>query len=159
MPFDNKKVEGLLRVVQELNQSVVLVGKAIKPQTTAELIDPLWLEKNVRHVDSLPYAWLLPHCSVMVCHGGAGVVHAALRAGNSIVVAPLMGDQFTFGRLVEAKGLGAQAGQTNMNAMTLEDFKLALEKALTCTEAAGSVGKNIQSQEPGVKKLVGILTK
>jgi UDP:flavonoid glycosyltransferase YjiC (YdhE family) len=158
MPFDGDKVEGLLAVIRELNQKVILVGKALKPPDTMNSLDPVWIESHVRHVDNLPYAWLLPYCSVMVCHGGAGVVHAALRAGNSIVVSPLMGDQFTFARLLEAKGLGAQAGQGNLNSMTIDEFRTGLRKALNCTDAAASVGKRIQQKGEGVKKLVDILS-
>ena len=35
---------------------------------------------------AVPHAWLLPKCAALVCHGGAGTVHAALRAGVPTVV-------------------------------------------------------------------------
>lgn len=156
MPHDASKVEGLLQVVQDLNQRVVLVGKALTLPDTLEKSP--WIQQNVRHVDGLPYAWLLPHCSVMVSHGGAGVVHATLRAGCANVVSPLMGDQFAHAKLLEAKGLGAQAGHT-MNRMTKEEFQSALEKALKCTDAASSLGVKIRNEKDcGVGKFVQILS-
>ena len=39
-------------------------------------------------------------------HGGAGVLHSTLRAGIPAVIAPLMGDQFAWARLVDARYLG-----------------------------------------------------
>ena len=155
MPYDAEKVQGLLNVVQELEQRVVLVGKALTLPESLEKIE--WIEQNVRHVDGLPYAWLLPQCSVMVSHGGAGVMHAALRAGCACVISPLMGDQFVHAKLLEKKGLGAQAGQS-MNSMTMEEFKSALEKALQCRDTASALGAQMRNKENyGVEKLVKIL--
>lgn len=156
MPYDPSKVVGLLKVVQDLNQAVILVGKALKLPESTETVDSTWVEQNVRHVDVLPYAWLLPRCSVMVCHGGAGVVNATLRVGIPIVISPLMGDQFTFAKLLEAKGLGSQAGN-HMNTMTQDEFKAALEKAMKCKEAAATTGLKIQSWPNGVDTLYRIL--
>mmetsp|Transcript_19797 Transcript_19797/g.36959 ORF Transcript_19797/g.36959 Transcript_19797/m.36959 type:complete len:443 (-) Transcript_19797:114-1442(-) len=160
MPYDKKKVKELIEVIKELDQKVLLVGNALKlPDDTSTLdtIEAAWMQEHVRHIDSLPYAWLFPYCSVMVCHGGAGVVHAALRAGIPLVVSPVLGDQFTFAKLLEAKGLGAQAGE-NMNVMTKEQFKAALEKALGCRDLASSVGKSTCEHDPGALKLAEILT-
>lgn len=112
----------------------------------------LWMKENVCHVYSVPYAWFLPHCSVLVCHGGAIAVHVGLRAGAAIV----MGDQFTFAKLLEAKGLGAQAG-SSMNAMTQRDFQSALEKALGCVDATSAVGARIRQRGLAVDELVNII--
>ena len=144
MPYDAGKVEGLLNVVQEQDQRVVLVGKALTLPESLEKTD--WIRQNVRHVNGLPYAWLLPRCSVMVSHGGAGVMHAALRAGCACVISPLMGDQFVHAKLLEKKGLGAQAGQS-MTSMTMEEFRKALEKALQCTDAAAALGATMRRKE------------
>jgi UDP:flavonoid glycosyltransferase YjiC (YdhE family) len=44
---------------------------------------------------------------MMLCHGGAGVVHATLlRAAIPLVISLLMGDQFFFAKLVQAKNIG-----------------------------------------------------
>ena len=42
----------------------------------------------------------------MFSHGGAGVLHSTLRAGVPAIVAPLVGDQFVFAKLIEARDLG-----------------------------------------------------
>jgi UDP-N-acetylglucosamine:LPS N-acetylglucosamine transferase len=107
------------------------------------------------HVDALRFAWLLPKCSVVVCHGGAGVINSILCAGIPLVISPpLMGDQFTFAKLLEAKGLGSQARQY-LNTM----FKSSLEKTMKCKGAAAIIiGLKIQSwPTTGVDKLYQIL--
>jgi UDP:flavonoid glycosyltransferase YjiC (YdhE family) len=56
---------------------------------------------------SVPHAWLLPRCAALVCHGGSGTVHAALRAGTPALVCAVdtsASDQaFWGGRLVAAR--------------------------------------------------------
>jgi hypothetical protein len=64
---------------------------------------------------------------LIACHGGAGAVHAGLRAGTAIIVSPLMGDQVIFAKLLESKYLGAQAGSsmatvTKEGSRTQKDF-------------------------------------
>ena len=44
------------------------------------------------------YSCLLPRCSAMVHHGGAGTVAAALRAGIPSVICPLHFDQYMWVR-------------------------------------------------------------
>jgi UDP-N-acetylglucosamine:LPS N-acetylglucosamine transferase len=110
------------------------------------------------HVDALRFAWLLPKCSVVVCHGGAGVINSILCAGIPMDISPpLMGDQFTFTKLLEAKGLGSQARQ-HLNTITNNKFKSSLEKTMKCKEAAAITCLKIQSlPTTGVDKLYQIL--
>ena len=48
----------------------------------------------------------LPRCRCMLSHGGAGVLHSTLRAGIPAIIAPLIGDQFVFAKLIDARELG-----------------------------------------------------
>lgn len=43
---------------------------------------------------SVPYLWLLPHCSVAIHHGGSGTTAACLRAGTPQIICPFVLDQF-----------------------------------------------------------------
>jgi UDP:flavonoid glycosyltransferase YjiC (YdhE family) len=52
---------------------------------------------------SVPHGWLFARCAAVVCHGGAGTVHAALRAGAPTVVLsvePVSDQAFWGARLV-----------------------------------------------------------
>src|SRR3712207_485821 len=57
--------------------------------------------------DALPISTVLPRCSVAVHHGGAGTVHAAVRAGVVSVTVPFLADQPFWGALLHRRGLGA----------------------------------------------------
>lgn len=47
------------------------------------------------HVERyLPQVAILPHCDVMVCHGGSGTLVGALAAGLPMLIIPLDGDHF-----------------------------------------------------------------
>jgi hypothetical protein len=86
------------------------------PSSTSSLYT--YLQDNVYHVHSIPYAYLLSRCAVMVCHGGAGTVHACLRAGIPCIISPILGDQFAWGALVQAKGLGLMLSRSPSECIT-----------------------------------------
>ncbi len=56
--------------------------------------------------ETVPHAWLLPQCSVVVHHGGSGTTAAALRAGIAQVTVPAMMDQFQWAERVAWLDLG-----------------------------------------------------
>lgn len=156
MPYS--QVTLILKALKRVNQPAILIGKALELKSEEEDDDGLfeWVESNVLQADSLPYAWLLPQCQMMLSHGGAGVTHATLRAGIPPVISPFMGDQFFFAELVSQKGLGARAGQTLPTA-TEDNFVSAMEKAMQCVEAAKKFGQHIQAQPSGVDNLITLL--
>lgn len=82
MPFE--RVEEVMLAVKELKEKVILVGGVKLPQVSDED------SGNFFHIDSVPYPWLLPQCSMMLSHGGAGVLNATLRAGIPPVISPLV---------------------------------------------------------------------
>ena len=123
MPF--RRVQIVLEALRKLNRRAVLVGETLRPPSDDE--DNNNNNLLYHHVSSIPYSFLLPKCSMMICHGGAGVVHACLRAGIPCLISPLMGDQFSFAALVEAKGLGVQCG-TKLSTLTCQDIVEAVRR-------------------------------
>jgi UDP:flavonoid glycosyltransferase YjiC (YdhE family) len=61
-------------------------------------------EGEVFHLGWAPHHRLLPHCSAMVLHGGAGTVHAALRGGVPAMVLPFIMEQRLWGNLLARAG-------------------------------------------------------
>jgi vancomycin aglycone glucosyltransferase len=57
-------------------------------------------------IDSVSHVRLFPRLAGVVHHGGAGTTSAAMRAGVPQLVVPHFADQFHFGGLVEALGIG-----------------------------------------------------
>ena len=77
--------------------------------TTGRDADPAELgplPANVHAERWVPQADVMPHASVMVCHGGFGTVRAGLAAGIPLAVLPLFADQPYNAARVEALGAG-----------------------------------------------------
>ncbi|KAG8099980.1 hypothetical protein GUJ93_ZPchr0013g35610 [Zizania palustris] len=58
-------------------------------------------------VDNIPHDWLFLQCKAVVHHGGAGTTAASLKAACPTTIVPFFGDQFFWGSMVHARGLGA----------------------------------------------------
>ena len=78
---------------------VVTVGRQIDP---AELGPQ---PANVRIERFIPQALLLPHCDVVVSHGGSGSVIGALAHGLPMVLIPMGADQLLNGARCDALGV------------------------------------------------------
>ncbi|CAJ1959673.1 unnamed protein product [Cylindrotheca closterium] len=168
MPYS--QVTLILKALKRLDggqHRAILIGKALelpKPEDKNEDDDhdhdddglSAWVQTNVLQAYSLPYAWLLPQCQMMLSHGGAGVTHATLRAGIPPVISPLMGDQFFFAELLQSRGLGARAGQS-LSTATEDDFVQAMEKAMGCVDSAKQFGEEVRNQPLGVDNLMNLL--
>ena len=53
--------------------------------------DGLDIPDNVLQLDAVPHDWLLPQCSAVVHHGGAGTTSAGLLAECPTLVVPFFG--------------------------------------------------------------------
>ena len=42
---------------------------------------------------TVAHSWLFPQCSIVISHGGAGTVHAALLAGCACITLPALPDE------------------------------------------------------------------
>lgn len=186
MMFSNPKM--LWRALQILNVRAVLVGSCLCWKDAKDMADDFiddtaaknqldranpvsnvpspsslitFLEANVHCVSSIPYAYLLPHCAVMFCHGGAGVVHACLRAGIPCVVAPVLGDQFAWGELLHARGLGLKLPRP-LSDLTTQDVVDAIGTVLQDDTSDDHSGDNngkhcIYSRNSGIRERCRIL--
>lgn len=152
MPFG--KVVTVVEALHKTKRPAILVGSAMigvleKIQTEHNDSDEFvgWVRKNIKCVTSVPYGWLLPKCSMMFSHGGAGVLHATLRAGIPSVISPLIGDQFLFADYVQAKGWGVRASKS-LGALTKTDIMESIQKAELCQNACEVLGSEMTTGEP-----------
>jgi hypothetical protein len=167
MPFHQAEI--VLDALERLDQKAVLVGNALRVPNNNSHHHPH--RSKVFTIASVPYAYLLPRCSMMLCHGGAGVVQACLRAGIPCLVSPIMGDQFAFGQLVQAKGLGTLCGSSGGSSatttstkrsdklLTCEDIVQAIKRARLCRHKCQELGEQIRrgERQSGVQKLVDLM--
>ncbi len=91
----------VLQALAQTDQRAVLLSGWDTPAQTG-------MNGNIFQSDSIPHDWLLPRCSAVLHHGGAGTTAAGLRAGIPAIVVPHMGDQPFWGQRVAALGVGPQ---------------------------------------------------
>jgi len=154
MPFG--QVDVVLEALQAAGKQAVLVGDALKVPDDGSAAS-LWAASHVCQVAAAPYAWLLPRCGMMLSHGGAGVVNATLRAGIPPVVTPLMGDQFFWAALLEARHVGVRAGSSLGAGLCTEDLVEGIRRAQACLPGAQAVGEAMRAKPTGSQALVRIL--
>ncbi len=100
---------------------------------------------DVLAVPEVDHDVVLPRAEVAVHHGGAGTVHAALRAGTPSVVVPFAADQAFWGAAVAARGLGpAPVPSTKLSRGRLQP---ALERALTQRAHVAQVGARVRAED------------
>eukprot|EP00980_Cylindrotheca_fusiformis_P014588 scaffold3955_cov160-Cylindrotheca_fusiformis.AAC.8 len=135
MPFRQFTV--LMEALMELDEPTLLVGAHFQFRSCPSRFHSFVFDNpKVYRAVYIPYAYVLPKCSMMLCHGGAGVVHACLRAKIPCIVHPIMaGDQFFFASLLEHKNLGVQCCANNHSSngkavvLTNEDILRAVQRA------------------------------
>jgi len=69
-------------------------------------LDRIAMPASIHVIDAAPHDTLFPRMAAVVHHGGAGTIHAGLRAGRPTLVCPLGMDQPFWGRRVHALGCG-----------------------------------------------------
>jgi len=88
---------------------------------------PLRIAPNARLVEWVSYERTMPHCDVVVCHGGHGTVARALSSGCAVVVVPAGGDMNENAARVEWAGVGVRLPRRMVGARGLS---LAVGRAL-----------------------------
>ncbi|VAH82216.1 unnamed protein product [Triticum turgidum subsp. durum] len=102
MPLDDeKKVTAIiLDALREMGQ------RGIISRGWGDLGSFSEVPADVFILEDCPHDWLFPRCTAVVHHGGAGTTAAGLIAGCPTTVVPFFGDQFFWGEIVHARGVG-----------------------------------------------------
>jgi len=112
---------------------------------------------EVCFVQEAPHAWLLPQCSLMVHHGGAGTSQAALRAGIPSVLTPIYADQFLHVKNLHnlKVGIGFEKSLKELSPRLIAD---AIEASLQCSLRARRLGIKVRNEaDSGVKDAARII--
>jgi UDP:flavonoid glycosyltransferase YjiC (YdhE family) len=92
--------------------TAALLGLADLPvrvlASTNRRTPPIAVPSNARLVDWLSYERTMPHCDVVVCHGGHGTVARALASGCVVVVVPAAGDMNETAARLDWAGVGVR---------------------------------------------------
>jgi len=79
------------------------------------------------HVENyVPQSLLLPHCSAVICHGGAGTTLNALAVGLPLLMLPQGADQYVMSDLVQSAGAGLVLAPADVSPSTIRAAVLML---------------------------------
>ncbi len=84
------------------------------------------LASNTHVENYVPQSLLLPHCSAVICHGGAGTTLGSLALGLPLLILPQGADQYVIGDLVLAAGAGLLLTPPEVNPSSVTANILAL---------------------------------
>lgn len=82
---------------------------------------PADLPAGVRHVDFVPFGWLVPRAAALVHHGGIGTLSQGLAGGVPQVVMPMGFDQLDNAARVERLGVGRGIARSKFRGPLLAD--------------------------------------
>ena len=148
----NRDAEKIDRVVRDAlmgtgQRGIVLSGwsKAYHPASN-----------DLLYFEAVPHDWLLPHCKMIIHHGGAGTTSAGLRSGIPSIVVPFTADQPFWGRRVHAIGAGPKPILVrNLSVKNLTCAILAAEDE-SLRNRAQVIGQGIRS-EAGVHRAIDVI--
>jgi hypothetical protein len=121
---------------------VVTVGQDQDPSVLAPI------PRNARVERYIAQATLLPKCSAVVHHGGAGTTFGCLTQGVAQVVIPQGADNFINAAMVERAGAGVTLLPDNVNPVAIRDAVTSVIRESRFAEAARTIADEIASM-PG----------
>ena len=141
----------VLAGLRELPATVVVtVGRSLDPQR----FDPQ--PANVHIERYVPQSLLLPHCDLVVNHGGSGSVIGALSHGLPLVVLPMGADQLPNAERCEQLGVGVVLDAVRVTPRSVRDATSALLRDAHAREAAERIRDETASL-PGPEASVPML--
>jgi UDP:flavonoid glycosyltransferase YjiC (YdhE family) len=114
------------------------------------------LPRNVHVENYIPQSLLLPHCSVVICHGGPGTTLSSLARGLPLLILPQGADQYVIGNLVLAAGVGLLLAPPDVTPSTIRANVLALLDGPAHREGARRLQREIAAM-PGLEEAVRLI--
>jgi UDP:flavonoid glycosyltransferase YjiC (YdhE family) len=146
---NRQEIDAIVRQAldQTGNRGIILSGwSQVKSPSSEQII----------YLDAVAHDRLLPHCKMIIHHGGAGTTSAGLRAGIPNVIIPFTADQPFWGRRVHTVGAGPVP--IPVKKLSTQRLVQAIREAETgvCREQAQSSGQKVRSED-GVGKAIGLI--
>jgi len=144
-----ERIHGIVRgaLKRTNNRGIILSGwSEIKDRS----------DNDVMYLNAVPHDWLLPRCTMVVHHGGAGTTSAGLRAGIPNIVVPFTADQPFWGRRVHTIGAGPKPiPVTRLSVAKLTQAMVAADEDAVRGQAQ-ALGLALRGEE-GVKQSVNLI--
>lgn len=128
---DTSMFRGVVDGLSDLDVDVLItIGSGNDPASVGPVPDSVHVERYVSH------SLLLAHCSVVICHGGAGTTLDSLARGLPLLVLPQGADQYVLADLVLASGTGRRLAPVEVTSSTVRSNVLTLVADPTYRRAA-----------------------
>lgn len=139
----NQDAAKIDRVVREAlrqtgHRGVILSGWSdLKNESSEEFL----------YLDAVPHTWLLPRCTMVIHHGGAGTTSAGLRAGIPNIVIPHTADQPFWGNRVHHIGAGPRP--ISLKKLSVENLTRAIAEGNSpaIRKRAQAIGQALRSED------------
>jgi hypothetical protein len=128
---------------------VVTVGR----NNPSDWLDPV--PANARVEQFIPQAALLPHCDVVVSHGGSGTLLSALGAGLPQVLVPQGADNFLNAERCQATGVGRVVRPGEVSPDALRTAVRSVLDTPAYREAAGRLAAQIERMPEPAEVVAG----
>jgi UDP:flavonoid glycosyltransferase YjiC (YdhE family) len=139
----NRDLDLFTRVIDALRDEpvalVVTVGAPNDPAALGPQPDSIVIRRYI------PQAELLPHCALVVTHGGAGTVLGALAHGLPLLIVPQGADQYANADAIVAAGAGHRLGRDDTTVAAIRDSVRSLLDDPRHRQAAERVQAEIRS--------------
>jgi len=144
--FFSIRTDVLARIVEALRREPVRVLLAHGVSDPARLgsVPRHWLVRRY-----FPQAAVLPHCDLIICHGGHNSVTEALTFGVPLLVGPFSSDQFGSAADVEKFGLGAVFDPNTSSEREIRDL---LHIARLAKPMVATIGERLR-EVPGAERV------
>lgn len=142
-------LEMFLTALDDLAVSVICT-------TGDDALPPPVTSQNVRVETYVPHSTILPHCRVLLCHGGFNTVMGALCHGVPVVCVPLGADQYYNAQRCEELGAGIGLDREGLSAATIRDAVATVLDEPRFAAAALKIRSEIEGL-PGPGEVSGVL--
>lgn len=119
IPLPNKMIDCINYLITCSNERIIIC-KGWSKISNLESSDRLLV------IDSINHELLFPQCSVIIFHGGAGTLSAALKAGCPTIIVSIFADQPTWGKIIHKNKLGYHIPIKKLTCLSLTEAILQL---------------------------------
>lgn len=152
--FYNRLTNVFAAVLEGVRQEPVNVIALVGYDLGVDALGPQPDHVRVEHY--VPLSLLLPHCDLLVTHGGSGSVLTALGEGVPLLVVPMGADQSANARRAEACGAGRWVAPSEARPARVRDEVAALLAEPGFRQAARGVRREMLAM-PGPRQQVALL--
>ncbi len=155
----NRDIQVFKTVLEALAEQPVNVIATIGPDGDPNAFEPR--PDNAYLARYIPQAQLLPHCDLVICHGGASSTFGALSLGLPVLLLPRGADNFYNAERVIAAGAGRGLLDAEITAESVANEVAFLLEDPRCRAAARMIAQEIAAMPapaaavPALESLVG----